>query len=263
MSATPVIDHFIPVAGGRLFAREWPATNAALAPLVLLHESLGCVAMWKAFPEALARDSGRRVIAYDRLGFGRSTARDALPDPRFIEDEAGRCLPALLQALGVEACIPFGHSVGGGMALTFAALRPELCRAVITESAQAFVEPLTLAGVRRAKALFGEPEAFSRLARYHGDKTRWVLDAWTETWLSPAFADWSLDPWLPRVRCPVLAIHGDADEYGSVAFPRRIIGRVAGPAQMVLLEGCGHLPHREREAEVVARVAAFLAALPD
>ena len=129
---------------------------------------------------------------------------------------------------------------------------------VITEAAQAFVEARTLAGIRAAQADFADPTQFSRLSKWHGPRAAWVLAAWTDVWLSPAFVDWSLDACLSEVRCPVLALHGDCDEYGSAAFPARIVTGVGGPAQQQILEACGHVPHRERCDAVIALVAGFL-----
>lgn len=148
--------------------------------------------------------------------------------------------------------------MGGAIALAIAAAEREACAAVITEAAQAFVEPRTLAGIRAASAEFGRPEQLARLTRWHGEKARWVLDAWAGVWLSPEFRSWSLEQELPRVRCPVLAIHGDLDEYGSVEFPRRITGEVGGPSELAILEGCGHVPHRERRDDVLRLSASFL-----
>lgn len=251
-------DCYVPVPGGELFVRQWvPDLPHNQEPLVLLHDSLGSVELWRNFPEALARTLGRHIIAYDRLGFGKSTARHGLPSFGFIEEEATLYFPALRDALGLGSYALFGHSVGGGMALTIAA-HDAACMAVISESAQAFIEPRTLEGITVARAQFDQPGQLDRLARWHGDKAQWVLDAWTEVWRDPAFAAWSLDPWLGRVRCPTLVIHGDSDEYGSVAFPRRIAAGVVGPVEMVIMEGCGHVPHRERQDEVLAHVSRFL-----
>ena len=180
------------------------------------------------------------------------------PSVDFISEEAETFFPALQRALGITQFSLFGHSVGGAMALVIAASQRERCEAVITESAQAFVEPRTLAGIRAAKVKFGDPEQFEKLARWHGEKARWVLDAWTEVWLSPPFLSWNIDQHLGNVRCPVLAIHGDVDEYGSVEFPRRITSKVRGPSELAILDQCGHVPHRERKEEVLRVAAAFL-----
>jgi pimeloyl-ACP methyl ester carboxylesterase len=144
------------------------------------------------------------------------------------------------------------------MALVIAASQSKACDSVITEAAQAFVEPRTLAGIRSAKAQFCRPDQFEKLAKWHGDKARWVLDAWTEVWLSPEFLSWNIDWYLNMVTCPVLALHGDLDEYGSVEFPRRITSKVKGPSELAILNNCGHIPHRERKEEVLRLTSTFL-----
>lgn len=214
--------------------------------------------MWRDFPALLAKASARPVIAYDRLGFGKSSPRDSLPDTGFILEEAQIYFPAVVQALDLESYILFGHSVGGGMALSIAALHPGQCKAVISEAAQAFVEPRTLTGIQAAKEAFGNPEQFARLDKWHGDKSRWVLDAWTEVWLSPEFRSWSLVPHLEDVRCPVLVIHGNNDEYGSAEFPETIVRHAQGITSLEILEDCGHVPHREKQDLVLDLVVVFV-----
>lgn len=251
-------DFLLNVDGGTIFARRWPPDAAASGvPLVLLHDSLGCVELWRDFPAALAERLGRPVVAYDRLGFGRSSARSDSPHPDFIREEAEEVFPAVLAELGITDFAVLGHSVGGAMALVAAARAGDRCKAVVSVSAQAFVEDRTVTGVRRARDHYRQPEQFERLRRWHGEKARWVLDAWTEVWLSPDFATWTLEPDLPLVRCPVLVIHGDQDEYGSVRFPRFIRDYVGGTAEMHILKGCGHVPQRERPDVVTELVARF------
>lgn len=259
-----VHDQLVPVPGGEIFVRTWtPEMTSAggavhAAPLVLLHDSLGSVDLWRDFPKRLARAVQRPVIAYDRLGFGRSSARHEPPSLRFIDEEAEVYFPAVRQALGFSNFALFGHSVGGGMSIVIAATMPDFCEHVISESAQSFLEPHTLDGIRAAKRQFENPAYFAKLTRFHGDKAQWVLDAWTETWTSPAFNDWTLDPYLSLLRCPTLVIHGDADEFGSVAFPQRIARGVQGASQLEIIAGCGHVPHREQPGRIVSLVADFL-----
>lgn len=257
---TSVHDHRIETQGGALFARTWrPKHSAAAAPAILLfHDSLGCVELWRDFPARLAAHVGLPVVAYDRLGFGRSDRNPTVPAPDFMQDEARVSLPALRGRLGLERFIAFGHSVGGAMATACAAAAPDSCLAVITEAAQAFVEDRTLEGIRAAQARFAEPDQIARLARHHGDKARWVLDAWTGAWLAPAFADWSLDAHLAALQCPVLAIHGDRDEYGSILHPQRIVEKAGRGGRLVLVPDCGHVPHREAAETVLGAVGEFL-----
>ncbi|GIW23853.1 alpha/beta fold hydrolase [Meiothermus sp.] len=258
MAAPNVHDAWLEVPGGQVFVRQWNIGQQNKTPIVLLHDSLGSVELWRGFPAALAQATGRNVWAYDRLGFGRSSPRTEPPSLDFILEEARLYFPAIAEGLELNEYILFGHSVGGAMALCIAAHQPAQCRAVITEAAQAFVEERTLQGIRAAQQSFQDPTQFARLARWHGEKARWVLEAWTGVWLEPAFGGWTLEPYLNRVHCPVLALHGDRDEYGSVAFPERIVHGVAGPARMEVLPDCGHVPHREKEALVLGLVEDFL-----
>lgn len=257
-----VEEHWVSTPDGRLFVKCWSGGRGAgdgLAPIVLLHDSLGCVDLWREFPEQLSRATGRRVIAYDRLGFGRSDPYPGALGHGFIGDEATGGFTAVCDHLDVGDFVVFGHSVGGGMASGCAATHPDRCQALITESAQAFVEERTLAGIRDAQRAFAEEGRFDRLRTYHGDKAAWVLDAWVSTWLSEAFRHWTLDDVLQEVRCPVLAIHGEDDEYGSRIHSERIAAASDGSATIEMLPDCGHVPHREREDDVLAAVSAFLA----
>lgn len=253
-----VLDAYVAVPGGSVFVRRWRPAAHSGSPIVLLHDSLGCVDLWRDFPEALANATNREVIAYDRLGFGKSTPRVERPSANFVTEEAEIYFPAIRSALEIGRFVVFGHSVGGAMAVMIAALHGDGCDGLVTESAQAFVEERTLAGIRAAKEQFKDPDQFKKIARYHGDKARWVLEAWTEVWLSGAFQDWTLDPHLAKVTCPVLAIHGDLDEFGSVEFPNRIAARVRGPSRAMIIENGGHIPHRERKEEALQALHSFL-----
>lgn len=253
---------WIPTPAGRLFAARWQPVDATGAPIVLFHDSLGSVAQWRRFPALLAAATGREVIAYDRLGYGRSDRHSGRLELDFIDDEARTGFRQLREALGIGPFIAFGHSIGGGMAVACAAAWPGDCEAVVSLSAQAFTEDLTLQGVARVSAQFRPPEQLARLAKYHGDKAGWVLDAWADTWLDPGFADWTLDDDLRRVRCPLLALHGTLDEYGSARHPRRITALPQGPTTMRMLPGVAHFPHKERPELVLELVSGWLGMLP-
>lgn len=237
-------------------------SDASKLPIILLHESLGSVALWKDFPKQLAQATGHEVIAYDRLGFGLSSALTDSLTADFVWQEAKGAFAAVIQACKLNQFIVLGHSVGGGMALSVAAEYPEHCQAVISVSAQAAVESLTLAGIQAAKVNFQKPELYNRLAKYHMDKTQWVLDAWTETWLAPMFANWNLDEILSRVNCPVQVIHGAKDQYATLAQPERIVAQVCGPVELYILDDCGHFPHQEKTSDMIQLIHKFVANIP-
>jgi pimeloyl-ACP methyl ester carboxylesterase len=248
---------------GNIFVRHWrPAGGSeARPPIVLFHDSLGCVETWREFPQRLACATGCTIIAYDRLGFGRSDPRHDVPSSAFVREEARTGFEPLRQALALEHFIAFGHSVGGGMAIACAAVNPTQCRAVVTESAQAFVEERTLQGIRDAERTFARPGQMQRLEKYHGEKAAWVLHAWVDSWLAAEFRSWNLDQELRSLRCPLLAIQGDDDEYGSSDHARRLVELAAASSTLCILPGCGHVPHREKEALVLEEMRDWLASI--
>lgn len=243
----------------RLFVCRWQGARKDAAPILLLHDSLGSVAGWRDFPAQLAERSGHSVVAWDRPGFGASSPRHTPLALDFIEDEARR-LPQLLDALGLERPILLGYSVGGSIAITAAALHPARYHALITMAAIVHNNPHTRQGVAAARAHWRNPEGIARLSRWHGEKALWVMDAWFDTWLDPAFADWSLASWLAAVECPTLVIHGLRDEYAAADFPD-ILRRGLPAAQMCLLPESGHAPHRDANETVLRTIGAFLAPL--
>lgn len=255
-------DRWVATPKGRVFTRTWETPHLTSdVPIVLFHDSLGCVDLWRSFPAALCTATQQRVIAYDRLGFGRSDACSAPPPLSFIDDEPFASFAALHKAFQLTRFVALGHSVGGCMAVHCAGQYAEQCLGLITIAAQAFNEPRTRHGIEEAQAVFQQPEQFAKLAKYHGDKARWVLNGWTDTWLHPAFEHWSLTPALERVHCPTLVLHGEKDEYGSHRQPECITRTVSAAAHCAMLPGIGHVPHREVEAVVVNYVSEFIARL--
>ncbi len=243
---------------GRLFAKTWmpgaPEANH-LAPILLLHDSLGCIELWRDFPGLLALRTGRRVIAYDRLGFGRSDPHPGRLGANFVQMEARTVFPHLFQQFAIREFVICGHSVGGGMAVEAASYFQTQCRALVTIAAQAFVEDRTINGILAAQRNFQDPANLAKVAKYHGDKTPWVVSAWIDTWLTPEFTSWNLDAVLATLRCPVLAVHGEDDEFGSCEHPKRI---AAGHGTVCILPQTGHVPHRERKDLLIDVIDRFL-----
>jgi pimeloyl-ACP methyl ester carboxylesterase len=249
----------IKVLGRRLAVeRLRPEPAAAGAPLVFLHEGLGCITLWRDFPARLCQRLGRPGIVYDRWGYGRSEPLDRPRQPGYLHDEARLFLPAVLQALEEPRAILVGHSDGGTIALLFAAAFPETAAAVVTEAAHVFVEEVTLEGIRKAVDAYAATDLPARLARHHGERTDAVFRAWHETWLSPAFRGWNIEGELPRITCPTLVLQGEDDEYGTRAQVEAIVRGVSGPAESVLIPGCAHVPHHQAQDRVLDLIESFL-----
>lgn len=228
------------------------------APIVFLHDSLGCIDTWRDFPARLGDRASRDVIVYDRRGYGQSSP---MPDePRglgYLEREAG-VLFALLDELEEPRAVLFGHSDGGSIALLAAAARPSRVEAVITEGAHVFVEEQTLAGIRAAQHAIATSDLRQRVARYHGDNTDGLLSAWIDTWLRPEFADWNIEWCLPDITSPTLVIQGDDDEFGTPAQVDAIVRGIGHAARGLMLPQCAHTPHREATAAVLDTTVDFL-----
>jgi len=238
---------------------EWVGTDDPVAPvLVFLHEGLGSVAMWRDFPARLSDAVGARGLVYSRPGYGRSTPRR--PDehwaPDFMHRQASEVLPALLRRLDVQRPWLFGHSDGGSIALLYAAAFPEAPAGVIALAPHLFVEDVSVRSIDAARIAYRATDLHARLARYH-DHVDSAFYGWNDIWLDPAFRAWNIESEMERVRCPVLAIQGENDEYGTMAQVDRLADRVPR-AQVVKLADCGHSPHRDQPARVIEAVAGFV-----
>jgi pimeloyl-ACP methyl ester carboxylesterase len=255
------IDKTLQGINGGIFVREWNSHLTDKSPIVLIHDSLGCVELWRDFPDLLSQKTNRRVVAYDRLGFGKSDPSLEPISKEFITNEVNESFATVCEQLVISKFILLGHSVGGGMALNCACRYPDRCEAIITIAAQFFVEDKTLVGILAAKSAFQNPKQINRLKKYHGDKTQWVLDSWINTWTSHEFANWSLQDILPKVNANLLVIHGLNDEYGSDKHPKSIANLTNGQSTLVLMERTAHFPHREKPEDVLEHIHQFLESL--
>jgi pimeloyl-ACP methyl ester carboxylesterase len=248
--------------GVRLQAKTILPPDTALtghrATLVFLHEGLGSITQWRNFPLALVRATGLPALVYDRCGYGRSESQPQAPDPSYLEVEAFERLPEVLDACGIEAPILVGHSDGATIALLHAARFPQVPLGVVSEAAHVFVEEVSLQGIWRTLHEFETTPLRERLRTHHGDKVDAVFRGWSEVWLSPAFQSWTMVDLLPAIQCPVLAVQGKDDEYGTPAQVRAITQGVTGPAQALLIPGCGHVPHFQARDQVLDGMARFI-----
>jgi len=258
-------DSYIVAAGHSLRVRRLTHRNADVEgsrpTLVFLHEGLGSIEMWHDFPAILAGTTACDCLIYDRWGHGRSDPLDVQRTLRYVHDEALDSLPEVLNHSNVDDAILIGHSDGGSIALIFAAEYPEILRGIITEAAHVFVEEITLEGIREALDIYNNTDLKQRLARYHGTNTEKIFRAWHETWLQPEFKSWDIQDCLPKVKCPVLVIQGEDDQYGTAAQVEAIAHQVTGPSKVLLIPNCAHIPHRESKDRVAQEMTEFILGL--
>lgn len=246
---------FITLPQGRLEVRMIPGDALGPPPVVLLHEGLGCVTLWRDFPDKLAQRLKTRVIAYSRFGYGQSDGLRGPRSPRFMHEEALVVLPALLDALGIERPLLVGHSDGASIALIHAASAGREVAGVVMMAPHVMVEPITVKSIAQIAESYERSDLRARLAAYHANVDDAFL-GWSRIWLSPQFQTWSLGKEVASLRVSSLAIQGEDDEYGTLAQLDALAAAPVPPERLVLAK-CRHSPHRDREAEVLAAIEAF------
>jgi len=256
------------VGAGRLQAAGFDLEYQCFGPppgqaptIVLLHEGLGAVALWRDFPQALADATGWGVFAYSRAGYGRSGPR-ALPWPLdYMTREATHVLPDVLQAIGFQNGILMGHSDGATIAVIYAGSVEDFrVRGLVLMAPHFFTEPMGLAAIAKARTAYEQGDLRAKLANYH-DTPDIAFRGWNDSWLAEGFAKWNVADVIDYLRIPTLAIQGDADEYGSLAQIEALETRSYAPVDVEILPQCGHAPHLDATQAVLAAVGEFCARL--
>jgi pimeloyl-ACP methyl ester carboxylesterase len=241
----------------RIARRVVGKKNEHSAPeLVLLHEGLGSISHWKGFPSKLATTTECPIVVYSRYGCGNS---DLLEKPRevsYMHDEALKSLPELLTRVSVEAPILIGHSDGASIALIHAAVHNRI-RGLVLLAPHVFVEELSVTSITEATHKFETTNLCEKLARHHRDPAR-TFWGWNNIWLRPEFRRWNIEEYLPRITCPILAIQGFEDQYGTMAQVEAIARQSSGPVEILRLHDCRHSAHRDRPDAVLNAVRRFV-----
>lgn len=238
---------------------QWIGPAQSADPvIVFLHEGLGSISMWRGFPEQFCNEHGFTGLVFSRYGYGKSTPRtvDERVPVSYLHEQAYQALPALLFALNIERPWLFGHSDGGSIALLYAARFPQQVSGLVVMAPHIFVEDITIEGIRKARTAYETTDLRDRLARHHLNVDS-VFRGWSDTWLDPAFCTWNIEDELGAITCPVLAIQGEDDEYGTLAQIHGIASQVRH-AQALALPDCGHSPHRDQPAQVGSASACFI-----
>ena len=247
---------FAGIDGRQIEYRMIPGDALAQPTLVFLHEGLGSVALWRDFPDKIAARLGARALIYSRFGYGQSDGLPAKRAPRFMHEEALRVLPALLDQLGVDCPLLVGHSDGASIAIIHAAVseRPVLGLALMAP--HVFVEQVCVDSIARIRETYRSSDLKSRLAKYHARVDDAFL-GWADIWLEPEFLAWSIEGLVAGIEAPMLLIQGRDDEYGTLEQIDRIEARAEAPVSRLVLDRCGHSPHRDQEAAVADAITAF------
>jgi pimeloyl-ACP methyl ester carboxylesterase len=242
----------IQLDGRRLETAWWGPDTAHTPTIVLLHEGLGCVALWRDVPERLAAETGCRVFAYSRFGYGRSDPA-MLPRPMtYMHDEALGVLPRVLDAAGVERAVLVGHSDGGSIAAIYSgAVHDPRIAGIVLIAAHFFVEDQNIASIARISTEYEATDLRSRLARYHTNVDN-AFRGWNDAWLDPRFRDFDITGYLPNISVPVLALQGADDPYGTEAQLKVLERTVRSPLDTKLIPGARHAPHLEAMPAIAA-----------
>ncbi len=232
--------------------------NTDQPTIIFLHDSLGCIELWRDFPNKVADQTGCNVLSYDRQGYGQSDPFSIQKRGKnYLQNEA-EVLVQIIDQLQLTKVILFGHSDGGSISLLAAALSPNIISGVITEGAHVFVEKETIAGIEEAVIAYQETNLRDKLIKYHGDKTDDVFKMWTETWLSKDYQSWNIEEFLPKIKCPSLIIQGEKDEYGSLDQVYSIVNNTTGPSEALIIPDIGHTPHKENSEVVLQEATRFI-----
>ena len=228
----------------------------ARSTVVFLHEGLGSVSMWRDFPRAFCDRHGFAGFVFSRYGYGRSTPRDVSEhwQPEFMARQADEVLPALFAALGIERPWLFGHSDGGTIALLHAA-RHDVA-GVVAVAPHLFVEDVSVTNIAKARDAYESSDLRERLARHHADVDS-AFYGWNDVWLSPAFRDWNVERQVATIACPVLAVQGENDEYGTLEQVRTLARRLP-KTRLLVIPKCGHSPHRDQPEILSGEAGRFI-----
>jgi pimeloyl-ACP methyl ester carboxylesterase len=227
--------------------------------LTFLHEGLGCIEMWHDFPEAMVKVTGLDAVVFDRYGYGKSSKLSSgKADSGYLDREAFKHLPEILEICSIKNPFFIGHSDGGTIALLYASRYPEKVSGLVSESAHTFVDTLTTKGISNALKSFETSGLREKLFKYHKDNTDFSFYRWANTWLSSKHLNWDITDQLKKIVCPVLTIQGEKDNYGTYAQPDSITQNVSGISEQLMIEDCFHVPHHEKRNIVVDTIAAFI-----
>ena len=248
---------FLHVGGHRLDIHQIAGADATAPTIVFLHEGLGCISLWRDFPDRVVAATGCSALVYSRYGYGHSDPIQAPRAPDFMHREALDTLPDLLDQLGIDNPILFGHSDGGSIALIHAGTSGRALPGVIVMAPHVLVEDLSIRSIEAARVAYETTDLRAKLGRHHDDPDS-AFRGWNDIWLHPDFRNWNIESCLAGIACPVLAMQGVDDEYGTLGQIHRIAHGAPG-TELLEISDCRHAPHRDQPDAVIEAVTRFVA----
>ena len=251
------LDIFI---NGKKLESVWYGPPPEEAPtLVFLHEGLGCVSLWKDFPEKLSQKTGCGALVFSRLGYGKSDSCELPRSLNFMHPEALIELPEILVRNNIRKFILVGHSDGASIALIYAGENAaDYLLGIVNEAPHVFCEQLTTSSIDKIRQLYLSGNLRERLRKHHGTNVDCAFHGWADVWLHPDFSAWNIESCLPKIRVPQLIIQGNDDEYGTAAQVEAIVRQSGSSVETCFLDNCGHSPHREQVSQTLSIMSRFV-----
>ncbi len=225
--------------------------------IVMLHEGLGCLALWRGFPQQVAEATGMGVFVYSRQGYGQSDPVELPRSIDFMTREAMDVLPQILDQMGFQRGILFGHSDGATISAIYAgSVQDHRVRGLILMAPHFFTEPGGLAEIARSTEMFETGGLREKMQKYHRDADG-AFYGWNRAWLDPQFESWDVAEVIDYLRIPTLAIQGREDQFGTLAQIQEIDDRSYSPVDIEILDDCKHAPHQEQPEQTLAAISDF------
>ena len=251
-------DGFLDLPPLRLEYRMIGPRPDAAPTIVMLHEGLGCVGLWGAFPEQLAAATGAGVFVYSRAGHGRSSPGKLPRTIAFMHEEALDVLPRVLAAIGFTRGVLFGYSDGASIATIYAgSVQDHRVRGLVLLAPHFFAEEAGLAEIRRSGEAFKTGSLREKLKRWHAD-VDYAFRSWSGPWLDAEAKTWDITEALAYIRVPILVLQGTDDQFGTLRQVEAAKQECYCPVEAVVLEGVRHAPHREAPELALSATAAFI-----
>jgi len=249
--------NLVTIADGRIEYSFYEVKRPTAPTIVMLHEGLGALSLWRDLPRKLSNLINCSVFVYSRHGYGQSDFINSKFNAKYMHKEALNILPKILNHFDISNPILYGHSDGASIALIHASSADTGIMGLILEAPHVFVEEISLNGLKDAKKAFEQGGLKAGLAKHHREPEM-IFRCWNNIWLSPEFLTWNIVSCLSNIQCPALLIQGETDAFGTLSQLDTIEKNVSGICKKKILSNTGHSPHRENPKLVLRSIQQFI-----